>query len=113
MESDNPVSVGISSAVNNRGMGTRSRQSPIYMWGFARRTQHHCVASVRYVPCLLAARPCDQLLDLGQDFRDNDIDACGGRMQPIGLVEFCVGCNAVEEERIEQRPVFLGELGIH
>src|SRR5262249_3132360 len=110
MESHRPVSAGISSAVNNRGMGGNGfhGQSPDYMWGFGAWTQQHYVGlrALRALLCpLRGADTRDQFLDLGQDLRDNDVDARGGRMQPVALVELRVRRNAVEEERIEHSTV--------
>ena len=57
-------------------------------------------------------RPGDELLDLGQDARDDGIDAGRGGMQSIALIELGLGGDAVEEERIEQQVVLGGEVGI-
>ena len=44
--------------------------------------------------------------DLRQDARDDRVDAGGGRMQAVALIELGLGGDAVEEERIEQQVVF-------
>ena len=41
---------------------------------------------------------------------DDDLDALGGRMHAVGLIEFRVACDAVEEERIKRSIVRLGQI---
>ena len=49
---------------------------------------------------------------LGRMRVDDHVDAGRGRMEPVALVELGVAGDAVEEERIEQRVVLGGEIGI-
>ena len=58
------------------------------------------------------ARTGHKLLDLWQDAGDDRVDASGGRMKPVALIEPGFTGNAVEEERIKQKTVAGGELGI-
>ena len=43
----------------------------------------------------------NQLFDLRQDTRHDHVDAGGGRVQAIGLVELGIAGHPVEEERIK------------
>src|SRR5438045_3984541 len=49
----------------------------------------------------LRLHPCHQLLGLGQDAADDGLNAPGGRVKAVGLVEGTVGGDPVEEERVE------------
>src|SRR5262249_33626863 len=54
----------------------------------------------------------DQFFYLGQNARNDRIDACGARMKSIALIERALASNAVEEKGVEQEVVTPGQLGI-
>src|SRR5258708_34773771 len=76
MESSLPTSGGTSKPVKMRGMAAGSVRVP-------------------------AAHAPRQLLGLGQNARHDDVDAGGGRVQPIGLDQLSILQQTIEEERIE------------
>src|SRR5438128_2324690 len=57
-------------------------------------------------------RTAHKLLDLWQDAGDDRVDASGGRMKAVALIEPGFTGNAVEEERIKQKTVAGGEFGM-
>src|SRR5260370_38812722 len=59
------------------------------------------------------ARAAHKLLDLGQDAGDDRVDASGGRMKAGALVEPGFTGNALEGERIKQKTVAGGGVGIN
>src|SRR5215471_4728751 len=58
------------------------------------------------------AGPADKFFDLGQDPRDDRIDARSRRMKSIALVEPSLACNAVQEEGIKQEVITASQLRI-
>src|SRR3972149_3369706 len=82
------TSEGISTPVNRRGMAKPSSQS-------ARRT-----------------RTGDQLFDLRQDTRHNDVDAGGVRVLAIALVELEIGGHTVKEGGIKNDRMSRGKCRI-
>src|ERR1700724_851301 len=95
MESAWATSAGISRPVNRRGMAGTWDTRRHRMWRFAGAAQ----------PSMCRTGASDQFLHLRQDFRDDDIDPGGARMETVALVERPVGRHAVEEERIENHAV--------
>jgi hypothetical protein len=73
---------------------------------------HHRVAALPLAPLASAANPGHQFLRLGQDARDDGVDARRGRMQAIALIELPIGGDAVEEEGIEQDAILASQVGI-
>src|SRR5215831_2320678 len=55
------------------------------------------------------ARAAHKLLDLWQDAGDDRVDARGGRMKAVALIEPGFTGNAVEEERVKQKIAAGGE----
>src|SRR5258707_12041021 len=61
---------------------------------------------------MLRAGAGDELLDLRQNARDDDVDAGGVGMQAVVLHQLEIGGNAVEEKRIYERVIFRRKVGI-
>src|SRR5262249_16142271 len=107
MDNDWLTSAGISRPVKRRGMGGGCNAG-LCIYDKSERFARPMRCSHR--PS--AADLPDQFFYLGQNARNDRIDACGARMKSIALIERALASNAVEEKGVEQEVVTPGQLGI-
>src|SRR5580693_6764637 len=106
MASDWATCGGISRAVNRRGMTTCFRDESPH--------QHNAVIGRGMQPLrrMLRANAGDELLHLGQNALDDNVDASGVGMQPVVLQKLQIAGGTVEEERINKHVIFRRKIGI-